>query len=86
MKDGTSRHNTLVKLAEDAAQAGNGVVVLKAIAAVDAGTARDNTCAICSGALARQGKTSEATAIAKEIANETARNNALAQIASGGKE
>ncbi len=86
MKDDTSRHNTLVKLAEDAAQAGNGDVVLKAIAAVDAGTARDNTCAICSGELARQGRTLEATAIAKEIANETARNNTLAQIASGGKE
>lgn len=85
MKNDTARHNTLVKLAEDAAHAGNGDVVLKAIAAVDAGTARDNTCAICSGALAKQGKTSEATAVAKEIADETARNNTLAQIASGGQ-
>lgn len=83
MKNGTSRHNTLVKLAENAAQAGDGEVVIKTIAAVDAGTARDNTCAICSLALAKQGKTSEATAVAKEIANETQRNNTLTQIATG---
>jgi hypothetical protein len=57
--------------------------VLKAIAHVDAGTARDNTCAICSEALAKQGKASEATAVAKQIADETARNNTLARIASG---
>jgi hypothetical protein len=83
MKEGTSRHNTLVKLAEDAAKAGDGDIVLKAIAEVDAGTARDNTCAICSEALAKQGKTSEATAVAKQIANETSRNNMLGRIASG---
>jgi hypothetical protein len=83
MKEGTSRHNTLVKLAEDAAKAGDGDIVLKAIAEVDAGTARDNTCAICSEALAKQGKTSEATAIAKQIANETSRNNMLGKISSG---
>ena len=83
MKEGTSRHNTLVKLAEDAAKAGDGDIVLKAIAEVDAGTSRDNTCAICSEALAKQGKTSEATAVAKQIANETSRNNMLGKIASG---
>ena len=83
MKEGTSRHNTLVKLAEDAAKAGDGDIVLKAIAEVDPGTARDNTCAICSEALAKQGKTSEATAVAKQIANETSRNNMLGKIASG---
>ena len=86
MKKGTARHNTLVKLAQDAAEAGDGNVVFKAIEAVDAGTARDNTCAICSEALARKGKTSEATAVAKQISNEMARNNALSRIASGGKE
>lgn len=85
MKDGTSRHNTLVKLADNAARAGDGDVVLKAIAAVDAGTSRDNLCAKCSLTLAEQGKTSEATAVAKEIANETQRNNTLTQIASGDK-
>ena len=83
MKEGNSRHNTLVKLAEDAAKTGDGDTVLKAIAHVDAGTARDNTCAICSEALAKQGKASEATAVAKQIADETARNNTLARIASG---
>jgi hypothetical protein len=83
MKEGTSRHNTLVKLAEDAAKAGDGDTVLKAIAEVDAGISRDNTCAICSEALAKQGKTSEATAVAKQIANETSRNNMLGKIASG---
>ncbi len=83
MKEGTSRHNMLVKLAEDAANAGDGDTVLKAIAQVDPGTARDNTCAICSEALAKQGKTSEATMVAKQIVNETSRNNALARIASG---
>jgi hypothetical protein len=86
MKSGTARHNTLVKLAESAAQAGDGDVVLNAIAAVDEGTARDNTCAVCSLALAKQGKTSEATAVAKQIANETQRNNTLTQIASGGQD
>jgi hypothetical protein len=86
MKDDTARHNTLVTLAENAAKVGEGDVVLRAIAAVDAGTARDNTCAICSLALARQGKTAEATAVAKEIADETARNNTLARIATGGHE
>ena len=86
MKEDTARHNTLVKLAQDAAEAGDGDVVLKAIEAVDAGTARDNTCAICSEALARKGKTSEATAVAKQISNETARNNTLSKIASGVKE
>lgn len=86
MKDGTARHNTLVKLAENAAEAGDGNVVLDAIAAVDAGTARDNTCAACSIALAKQGKTSEATAVAKKIANETQRNNTLTQIATGSQE
>jgi hypothetical protein len=80
MKEGTSRHNTLVKLAEDAAKVGDGDTVLKAIAQVDQGTARDNTCAICSEALAKQGKTSEATMVAKQIAGETSRNNALARI------
>lgn len=80
MKEGTSRHNTLVKLAEEAANAGDGDIVLKVIAEVDAGTARDNTCAICSEALAKQGKTSEATAVAKQIADETSRNNTLARI------
>jgi hypothetical protein len=35
--------------------------------------------------LAKQGKTSEATAVAKEITDETARNNTLAQIASAGQ-
>lgn len=83
MKEGTSRHNTLVMLAEDAAKAGDGDTVLKAIAQVDARTARDNTCVICSEALAKQGKTSEATAVAKQIANETSRNNMLGKIASG---
>lgn len=82
MKEGTSRHNTLVKLAEDAAKAGDGDTVLKAIAEVDAGTLRDNTCAICSEALAKQGKTYEATAVAKQIANEMSRNNMLGKIAS----
>lgn len=82
MKEGTSRHNTLVKLAEDAAKAGDGDTVLKAIAEVDAGTSRDNTCAICSEALAKQGKTYEATAVAKQIANEMSRNNMLGKIAS----
>jgi hypothetical protein len=86
MENGTAKHNTLVKLAENAAQAGDGDVVLKAIAAVDAGTFRDNTCAICSLALAKQGKTLEATAVAKEIANETQRNNTLTQIATGGQD
>ncbi|QDV30148.1 hypothetical protein Spb1_20760 [Planctopirus ephydatiae] len=84
MKDGTAKHNTLVKLAENAAQAGDGEVVLNAIAAVDTGTARDNTCAICSLVLAKHGKTSEATAVAKKIENETQRNNTLTQIATGG--
>jgi TRAP-type C4-dicarboxylate transport system substrate-binding protein len=83
MNEGTSRHNTLVKLAEDAAKAGDGDLVLKVIAEVDAGTARDNTCAICSEALAKQGNTSAATAVAKQIANETSRNNMLGKIASG---
>lgn len=86
MKDGTARNNTLVKLAESAAQAGDGDVVLNAIAAVEAGTGRDNTCAVCSLALAKQGKTSAATAVAKEIANETQRNNTLTQIATGEKD
>jgi hypothetical protein len=86
MKDGTARHNTLVNLAENAAQAGDGDIVIKTIAAVDAGTSRDNLCAICSIALAKQGKTSEATAVAKEITSETQRNNTLTQIATGGKE
>jgi hypothetical protein len=85
MKVGTSRHNALVKLAEEAANAGDGDVVLKAIAAVDAGTARDNTCSICSQALAKQGKSSQATKVAKQIANETSRNNMLAKIATGGE-
>jgi hypothetical protein len=85
MKNGTAQHNTLVKLAENAAQAGDGDVVLKTIAAVDSGTFRDSTCAICSLALAKQGKASEATAVAKEIANETQRNNTLTQIATGGQ-
>jgi hypothetical protein len=83
MKKDTARHNTLVKLAQDAAEAGDGNVVFKAIEAVDAGTARDNTCAICSEALARKGRTPEATAVAQQISNETARNNALGKIASG---
>jgi len=83
MKEGNSRCNTLVKLAEDAAKAGDGNTVLKAIVHVDAGTARDNTCAICSEALAKQGKASDATAVAKQITDETARNNTLARIASG---
>ena len=61
-------------------------MAIKAMAAVEPGTARDNTCAICSEALATKGKASEATAVAKLIANETARNNTLAQIASGGQE
>jgi hypothetical protein len=86
MKKGTARHNTLVRLAQDAAEAGDGNVVFKAIEAVDAGTARDNTCAICSAALARKGKTSEATAVANQISNETARNNALSKVASGVRE
>jgi hypothetical protein len=85
MKEGTARHNTLVKLAENAAHAGNGDVVLKAIAAVDAGTARDNTCAVCSLALAKKGKTSEATVAANEIRDETQRSNVLTQIATGDK-
>ena len=83
MKGDTARHNALVKLAQDAAEAGDAYVVLKAIEAVDAGTARDNTCAICSEALARMGKTAEAMAVAKQISNETARNNTLSKITSG---
>lgn len=86
MKADTSRHNTLVRVAQDAAEAGDGDVVLKAIAAIDAGTARDNLCSTCSKALAKKGKTSEATAVAMQLANDTSRNNLLSQIASGGKE
>jgi hypothetical protein len=83
MQGDTVRHNALVKLAQDAAEAGDGDVVLKAIEAIDAGTARDNTCAMCSEALARMGRTAAATAVAKQISDETARKNTLSKIASG---
>ena len=83
MQGDTARHNALVKLAQDAAEAGDGDVVLKAIEAIDAGTARDNTCAMCSEALARMGRTAAATAVAKQISDETARKNTLSKIASG---
>jgi hypothetical protein len=83
MKEDVARHNALVKLAQDAAEAGAGDAVLRAIDAVDAGTARDNTCAICSEALARKGKTTAAKAVASQISNEVARNNTLSKIASG---
>ncbi len=82
MENDTSRHNTLVRLAEDAANAGDGDLVLKVIEHVEAGTARSNTCAICSEALLKRGMTSAATAVALQIENETSRNNMLARIAS----
>lgn len=83
MNEDVARHNALVKLAQDAAEAGDGDVVLRAIEAVDAGTARDNTCAMCSEALARNHKTTAAMAVANQISNEAARNNTLSKIASG---
>ena len=83
MKKGAARHNALVHVAQDAAEAGDGDVVLKAIAAIDDGTAHDNLCSTCSEALAKQGKISEATAVAKQLANDAARNNLLGRIATG---
>ncbi len=83
MEKNTARHNTLVNVAREAAEAGDSDVVLKAIEAIDAGTAHDNLCSTCSETLSKKGKTSEATAIAKQIANEGARNNALGRIATG---
>jgi hypothetical protein len=71
MEEGTARHNTLVQCAKDAAEAGDGDVVLKAIAAISEGAARDNLCAMCSESLAKQGNPSAATAVAKQITNAT---------------
>ncbi len=82
MENDTSRHNTLVRLAEDAANAGYGELVLNVIAEVDAGTARNNTCAICVEALLKHGMTSAATVVALQMDNNSARHNTLAKIAS----
>ena len=83
MQEGTARHNSLVQVAELAAEKGDGDVVLRAISAVDEGTARNNLCATCASALASHGQTSVATDIAKQITNETQRSNVLAGIATG---
>ena len=48
MKNNTARHNTLVQVGQDAAEAGEGDVVLKVIALIDAGSSHDNLCSMCS--------------------------------------
>ncbi len=86
MKNNTARHNTLVQVGQDAAEAGEGDVVLKVIGLIDAGSSHDNLCSMCSKSLARKGKISEATAVANQLANDTARNNLLSEIATGVKD
>jgi len=81
LENDTARHNTLVRLAQDAANAGDGDLVLKVIKHVNAGTARSNTCAICSEALLNRGLISAATAVAHQIEDDTSRSNMLARIA-----
>ena len=85
MENDTARHNALAQVAQDAVEAGDGDVVLKAIAAIDDGTAHDNLRSTCSEALAKKGKISDATAVAKQLANDAARNNLLGRIANGDK-
>jgi hypothetical protein len=82
MDKGTPRHNTLCQIAIEAASAGEAVLVSKAIAEIDPDS-RNNLLSTCSKALAKRGNTSDAVSLAKQITNDTSRNNLLAQIASG---
>ena len=86
IKDETARLNALIRVAEDSAEAGDGDVVLQAIAEIREGTARDNVSETCSEYLARSGNTSDATNVAKQISDETRRLNVLNRIANGDPE
>lgn len=85
MDKGTPRHNTLCQIATEAASAGEVDLVFKAITEIDPNH-RNNLLSTCSKALAKHGKTPEAVSLAKQITNDTSRNNLLAQIAGGNVE
>jgi hypothetical protein len=83
IQDPGQRDSALVKVAKDAAEAGEGEVVKGAIASIkDPGT-HDNTAVSCAPLLMKAGKGTDATEVAKSIRDPGTRDSALSKLAGG---
>ena len=74
------KDQALQQVAEDAAEAGEGEIVRKALSGMNNGPQRDQAAQQCAHSLAKAGRRSEAVEIAKMIANSPQRDQLLQQL------
>jgi hypothetical protein len=80
INDGNTRGSTLTILARDAAEAGNGEIVKKAVAGIPEGKVHQNAAQSCALKLAEKGQHEAANEVAKMIADEKLRDNVLRSL------
>ncbi|MFO0966955.1 MAG: hypothetical protein U0793_15385 [Gemmataceae bacterium] len=80
IKDDNTRGSTLTVLARDAAEAGNGQIVKKAVAGIPDGKQHENAAQSSAMKLAEKGQHEAATEVAKMIADEKLRDNVLRSL------
>jgi thioredoxin-like negative regulator of GroEL len=84
MSNVSQRNDALAAVALDAADAGEGGIVKRAVGQISNVSQQNDVAYSCALKLAERGKSQEATAIAKMISNVSKQNEALRRIAEGG--
>jgi len=83
LTDSDKRDVALVKVAEDAATAGEAEVVKKALSRVTDSSKKDEAAEYCALKLAKAGKGPEAAEVAKTITDSAKRDSVLSKLAKG---
>jgi hypothetical protein len=79
----TQKNEALISVAEDAADAGAGDIVVKALEEMSNLTTKSDVAETCALKLARRGDAKAATRVAETMTNLTKKNEVLARIAKG---